>query len=193
MLSMAFLDYTDIQAGVFFKMDGVVYETIESTFSKKSRQKGSNQARIKNLLTGAVVSKTLHASDKPEKVYIEKVGYTFVYARGDEVVVHPEDNPSGRVMLLLGSLYNIDLIPSSTPVTALMIDGTIITLQLPLKVDLTVIEAPPSIRGNTTQGGTKKVTVETGASVTTPLFIEAGDCIRVNTATGIYTERVSKK
>ena len=190
---MALLDYTDIQTGVFFKLNGIVYETLESTYSKKSRQKGANQIRIKNLVTGAVVSKALRASDKPEEVLIEKAAYVFVYVRGDEVVVHPEGSPSERVTLPFGSLHNINLIPSGTKVTALMIDGDIAALQLPLKIDLAVKEAPPSIRGNTTQGGTKKVVVETGASVTTPLFIEVGDCIRVHITTGEYTERVSKK
>ena len=190
---MVSLDYTDIQTGVFFKLDGVVYETLESTYSKKSRQKGANQVRAKNLVTGAVVSKALRASDKPEEVFIEKAAYVFVYARGDEVVVHPEGSPSERTTLPFGSLHNINFIPSDTKVTALIIDDDIIALQLPLKIDLTVKEAPPSIRGNTTQGGTKKVIVETGASVITPLFIEVGDRIRIHTGTGEYTERVSKK
>lgn len=193
MVFMAFLDYTDLQAGMFFKIDGVIYETIESTFSKKSRQQGSNQVRAKNLRTGAVVSKTLRASDKPEEVFIEKANYVFVYARGDEVVVHPEGAPSERVMLPLGSSCGMNLIPSNTTVTALIVDGEVVSLQLPIKVDLVVKEAPPSIRGNTTQGGTKKVVVETGIFITTPLFIETGDCIRINTGTGEYVERVSKK
>lgn len=190
---MAGIDYTDVQSSVFFKMDGVVYETIEATFSKKHRQKGSNQVRIKNLRTGAVLSKTLHSSDKLEDVSVKKETYTFVYARNHEAVIHPERKPSDRISMPIGSLNSAHLIPSGTPVTALIIDEEIVALQPPLKVDLTVKEAPPSIRGNTTQGGTKKVTVETGATITTPLFIEADDCIRVNTITGEYTERVSKK
>ena len=190
---MAFLDYTDVQSGVFFKMDGIMYETLEATFSKKHRQKGSNQVRIKNLCTGAVLSKTLHSSDKLEDVFTEKETYVFVYARGDEVVVYPASKPSERATLPSALLSGSDLLPSGTEVTALIADGEIITLQAPLKVDLIVTEAPPSIRGNTTQGGTKKVVVETGAVITTPLFIETGDCIRVNTTTESYTERVSKK
>ena len=189
---MAFLDYTDIQAGIFFKMDGIIYETLEATFSKKHRQKGSNQVRIRNLRTGAVLSKTLHGSDKLEDVSTEKETYVFVYTRGDEVVVHPADKPSERITLPTGLLGGVHLIPSDTEVTALVADGEIIALRAPLKVDLLVKEAPPSIRGNTTQGGTKKVVVETGATITTPLFVETGDCIRVNTTTGEYTERVSK-
>lgn len=190
---MASLDYTDIQTGTYFKMDGVTYESLAATFSKKSRQKGSNQVRMKNLKTGATTTKTLHASDKLEQADLEKKEYVFVYARNNEAVIHPEGSPSERITIPAGAIENVHLVPAGTPVTALEESGIIITLQLPIKVDLTVTEAPPSIRGNTTQGGTKKVVVETGATVTTPLFIETGDCIRINTATGEYTERVSKK
>ena len=189
---MTSLDYTDIQAGVFFKMNGTIYETIESTFSKKSRQKGSNQARIKNLLNGSVTTKTLHASDKMERVSLEKEPYVFVYARGNEAVLHPENKPAERITIPTDAIENIHLLPSGTKVTALQENDAIITLQLPIKVDLVVKDAPPTIRGNTTQGGNKKVTVETGATINTPLFIETGDCIRVNTTTGEYVERATK-
>ena len=71
-------------------------------------------------------------------------------------------------------------------------EGTIINIAIPIKVDLEVKEAPPSIRGDTSQGGKKTVVLESGAEVSTPLFIEAGDIIRVNTETGDYVERVTK-
>ena len=189
---MATLDYTDIQPGTYFKMNGTIYETVESTFSKKSRQKGANQVRIKSLRTGAVTAKTLHASDKFEAVFLTKENYIFVYLRNEEAVIHPEDKPSERITISATPTDGIHLIPSGTKVTALKEDDDIITLQLPIKVDLTVTEAPPSIRGNTAQGGNKKVTVETGAIIDTPLFIETGDRIRINTTTGEYVERVEK-
>lgn len=190
---MTLLDYTDIQPRVFFRTDGSVYEVLESTFSKKSRQKGSNRVRIKNLITGAVVSKTLRPSDVFEQVFLSKERYVFVYVRNDDLVVHPEGNPSDRITLPLGSLSGIHLIPSGTVVTALLDGSTIVTLRLPIKVEVLVSDSPPSIRGNTTQGGSKQVTVETGATVVVPLFIETGDRIRVNTTTGEYVERVSKQ
>ncbi len=68
----------------------------------------------------------------------------------------------------------------------------VINVVLPIKVDMSVIEAPPSIRGNTAQGGTKNVTVETGALIKTPLFINKGDVIRINTQKGEYVERIKK-
>ena len=189
---MANLDYTDIRSGVFFKMDGVVYETIEATFSKKSRQKGSNQVRIKNLTTGSVTSKTLHASDKLEDADIEKENFIFIYLKGNQAVVHKEGSPSERREILSNTIAGISLLPTNTPVSALVENGEVLTIKPPIKVNLTVKEAPPNIRGNTAQGGNKHVIVETGATISAPLFIETGDIIQVNTQTGEYTERVQK-
>ena len=187
---MTALSYTDIQQGVFFRMDGAVYETVDAVFSKKSRQKGSNQVRIKNIATGAVTTKTFHTSDVLEDVTVEKEEYVFVYARNDEIIIHPVDKPSERTSIPSSSFPNSILIPSGTTVTALVENNEILTVRAPIKVDVLVKEAPPDVRGNTAQGGTKRVVTETGASIATPLFIKTGDCIRINTETGEYTERV---
>jgi elongation factor P len=72
-------------------------------------------------------------------------------------------------------------------------EDRIIDIRLPIKVDLAVKEAAPAVRGNTVQGGSKQVVLETGATINTPMFINEGDLIRVNTETGEYTERVDKK
>jgi elongation factor P len=74
-------------------------------------------------------------------------------------------------------------------VTILLFEGNPVAVELPAKVDLKVTEAPPAVRGNTVQGGNKVVTVETGATVNTPMFVETGDVIRINTQSGEYVER----
>ena len=71
-------------------------------------------------------------------------------------------------------------------------EGKIININLPIKMDFKVIEAPPGIKGDTAQGGTKSIKIETGTMVNVPLFIEEGDTIRVNTQTGLYVERAEK-
>ena len=186
---MVALSYTDIQPGVFFVMHGVVYETISSTFSKKSRQKGSNQVQIRNLATGSVVNKTFHPADTFDSVILEKKSYVFVYARNDALVIHPEDSPSERSSVPASLLLQHHLIPSGEVVTALVKDDAVLSLRPPIKVSLRVTDAPPAVRGNTAQGGSKKVLVETGASITTPLFIKEGEYVTVNTETGAYVER----
>ena len=75
-------------------------------------------------------------------------------------------------------------------VTTWLFNEKVIRIELPVKMDFKVIEAPPSIKGNTAQGGTKSVTIEGGAKINAPLFINEGDTVRVNTETGLYVERV---
>jgi elongation factor P len=77
-------------------------------------------------------------------------------------------------------------------VDALLFDGQIINISLPIKMDFAVIEAPPNIKGSTASGGNKIVKIETGAKINAPMFIEQGDVIRINTQTGEYSERIEK-
>ena len=77
-------------------------------------------------------------------------------------------------------------------IEALLFEDEVLTIRIPIKVELEVTEAPPAVRGNTAQGGSKLVTLKSGASVTTPLFINEGDVLRINTETGEYVERVDK-
>ena len=78
-------------------------------------------------------------------------------------------------------------------IDALVFDEKIIALKIPIKVELLVKEAPPAVRGNTAQGGTKQIILETGAAVNAPLFVNEGDIVRVNTEVASYVERVDKK
>jgi elongation factor P len=78
-------------------------------------------------------------------------------------------------------------------VVTFVFDGKVIKVQIPIKMEFEVIEAPPAIKGNTAQGGSKQVVIEGGATVTAPLFINQGDIIRVNTETGEYVERLEKR
>ena len=75
----------------------------------------------------------------------------------------------------------------------MLFDEKVISVRLPVKVDLLVKEAPPAVRGNTVSGGSNNVTLETGATINVPMFIHEGDMIRINTETGMYAERVEKK
>ncbi len=88
---------------------------------------------------------------------------------------------------VLGNLVNFLI--DGAEATILNFNGSPINIELPIKMDFKVVEAPPAIRGNTADGGSKQVTIETGIKVNTPLFIKEGDVIRINTETGEYVER----
>ena len=104
---------------------------------------------------------------------------------------HEEGNPKNRFSLtaeMLGA--QTQFLKPNTLITTFVFRDKVIKVALPVKMDFEVIEAPPSIKGNTAQGGDKVVTIEGGAKVSVPLFINEGEMIRINTQTGQYVERV---
>ncbi len=188
------LNYNDITVRKYIILDNEPYEVISSRTTKKSRQKASNQAKLKSLITGKVVEKAFHQSDSVEEAEIDRKKVIYLYTNKDEVWFHPEGVPKDRFTLDEDSLGDVlKFLKENTTVDALTFGGKVIGITLPTKMDFVVKEAPPSIRGNTSQGGNKPVVLETSAIVVTPLFINEGDVIKINTETGEYVERVTKK
>lgn len=187
------LSYTDLKKGVLFVLDGEPYEVLDSHFLRMQQRKAVMQTKIRNLITGKIVDRNWQASDEFEEAEVEKKPAIFIYCQRGEFWFHEEGNPRNRFALkeeFLGETAKF--LKPNTKVTAVIFSGRVIKIYLPVKMDFKVIEAPPSIKGNTAQGGTKMVTIEGGAKISAPLFIEAGDIIRINTETGEYVERVEK-
>lgn len=186
------LSYTDIAPKKVVVLDGEPYEvTHTSGVVKKQRQKPHNTAKMKNLRTGATVEKTFSQSDKIIEAELEsrKMKYLFTN-RGESWISDPE-NPKERTSLSESlTAGQLPYIRENDLVETLLFNGDILGVRIPIKVELKVTEAPPNIKGNTSAGGNKVVTLETGLTVTTPLFVETGDIIRVNTETGEYSERI---
>ena len=187
------LSHTDLKNGVLIIVDGQPYEVLEANFIKKAQRRPTVKTKIKNLITGNTVTESAHPSDSYEDAEVERLNAIFIYERGGEYWFHETKDKSRRFSLsadVLGDQKGF--LKTNTEVLAQTFNGNVISVELPPKIDVKVTEAPPSIRGNTSQGGNKVVTIETGAKVATPLFIEAGDIIRVNTQTGEYVERIEK-
>ena len=185
------LSYTEIKPGKVIELDGDPYEIVwTSGVVKKQRQKPHNTAKMKNLKSGATVEKVFTQADKIEEAELETRQIKYIFNKGEEYWFNDPNNPSDRFFLPAELVAEkIKYIRANDIVDALTFDDEILTIKLPIKVELEVTEAPPNIKGNTAQGGTKLCTTETGAKVTTPLFIEVGDKIVVNTETGDYIER----
>ena len=114
-----------------------------------------------------------------------------VYHRNGEWFFHELNNPSNRFQLsdeMVGDSGKYLI--ANTEVEIRWFDEEPIQVKIPVKVELKVTEAPPNTRGNTAQGGNKVVTLETGATLTVPMFVEAGDVVRINTESGDYVERI---
>jgi elongation factor P len=187
------ISYTELKKGVIIMLNGEPYEVVDTSFVRMQQRKAIVQSKLKSLKTGKVIDRSWQASEAIEEADFEKKEIMFLYAhRGEHWFQESEDQKSRKMVPedIVGDASKF--LKPRTSVTAYMLDGEIIKITIPIKMELEVTEAPPAVKGNTAQGGDKVVTVETGAKITVPLFINQGDIIRVNTELGTYVERVEK-
>jgi elongation factor P len=190
---MAKLQYNEILQKRTVIMDDDPYVVLSSYIAKKDRQKASNNVKMKNLRTGGVVDRTFHMADVLEEANIEKRDVKFLYEnRGEYFFCDPNDPRNrfsfGEDIVGEGAQY----MKANSIVEALVFDDAIMSISVPVKVELKVKEAAPAVKGNTSSGATKEVVLETGATIQVPMFINEGDIISVNTESGLYAERVEK-
>ncbi|MCP6720358.1 MAG: elongation factor P [Patescibacteria group bacterium] len=187
------LSYNELKVGILFTKDDSPYEVLEYTYMRMQQRKPVAQLKIKNLITGKVLNYTAHQNKSFKEADIEVNPVQFIYHHNNEYWFHEAGKPQNRFSLKDDVLGNaVKYLKPNAEIKAFKFNGKIINVELPIKVDLKVTEAPPTIRGATAAGGTKAVILETGAKVNAPLFINEGDVVRVNTKTGEYAERVEK-
>lgn len=191
---MAILAYNEATPRKFILVDGEPYEVLTSHVFRKQQRKPVNQTKLRNLKSGKVTEKSFHQSETIEEADLVKKKSVFIYRAKGEAWFHDEGNPGTRYSIpenVLGEGGRF--LKEKTVVDALVFEDEVIGATLPIKVELMVKEAAPAVRGNTAQGASKQVVLETGATIMTPLFINEGDILRINTETGDYVERVEKK
>lgn len=185
--------YNELRPGMIFLRDGEPFVVLTSEFLRMQQRKPVVRLKVKHLVTGKVVEFSAQPSDVFEEAEILRRPVVFVYESRGEFWFHETGDKSKRFSLsgdILGSKGAF--LKPNTGVQAVVFDGKIVSVELPVKMDFKVAEAPPSIKGNTAQGGNKTVVLETGIKVQAPLFINADDVVRVNTETGEYVERITK-
>jgi len=161
------------------------------TQHKRTAQRGAVvRTKFRNVKTGAVLETNLDPDSLYEEAYIDKKPMSFLYAEQD--TYHFMDQSSYEQFQLPKSILgeNIDLLKENTDVLVDFYQNNPIGVELPIKVDLKVTYTEPGLKGDTARGGTKPATVETGASVKVPLFVETGDVIRIDTRDREYEGRV---
>jgi elongation factor P len=187
------LKYTDLKKGVIFLLENDPWVVLESTLVKLQRQKPILKAKIKNLKTGAIVTKSFTQADEFEEAELKTKKIKFIYSHRGKYVFSEINDPSKRIELQEEVVDDVKkYLKQNAEVEAVLIDKKIVEIRLPIKMEFEVIECPPSFKGNTATGGTKVATIETGAKINVPMFIEVGDIIRVNTQEDRYVERVRK-
>lgn len=184
-------EITDLKPGRAIQIDGEPYIVVDSQFGRKSQSKANMQCKLRNLKTGAVISKNFQGSEKIEPadvgyrkcqyLYNDGENYTFMDLQSYDQFTFTKD------MLGDTALYLVD----GGEVDALVFDERPIGIQLKATVELKVIETIPGVKGDTATGGNKPAKLESGLTVNVPLFINEGDTVKVNTETGMYMTRVS--
>lgn len=196
---MALLEYSDIRPRKYIIYNEEPYEVVDSHVARTQQRKPQNQTKLRNLLNGRVIPVSFHAAEKVEEAEINKRASKFLYkdARKGSLWFCDPKNPSDRYEInaeVIGD--KVKFLKDNTEVNVNVFEyddeETIIGVDLPVKMDFLITSAPPAIKGNTASGGNKFVTIETGAQIAVPLFIEAGEVIRINTDTSEYVERVQK-
>lgn len=183
------LNISEIKAGKNIVLDGAPYAVLYHEHSKTGRAGAVLRTKLKNLATGAVLEKTFQGADQISEADITKSKAQFLYKEGAGYAFM--DNSSfEQFSLPVEALGNaVDYLIEGTEISVLNFEGNPINIELPIKMKLRVTEAPPGIRGNTVSTGGKVVTLETGLKISTPLFVNAGDEIIVNTEKGEYVSR----
>lgn len=187
------LSMNDLQNGSLIMIDGDPYEVTEIKHLHMGRGGSSSQAKIKNLRTGQVLSRNYKPADQFEEANLEKKNITYLYGHRGEFFFNDAKNPKVRFSIPEANLSDIiKWLKPDIEIEGWYADGKIISLKLPIKMEFKVKEAPPGLKGDTAQGGTKTIMLENGTEIQAPLFINEGDTIRVNTQSGEYAERAEK-
>jgi elongation factor P len=157
------------------------------------QRKPVNQTKLRHLVSGKVTEISFHQNESVQEADIGKMQATYLYTNRDESWFAEEGNAKNRFSFPEDSVHDkVQWLAQNSVVEVMTYEDKPMTIKIPVKVELEVKEAPPSTKGNTATGGNKIVTLSTGAKVDVPLFINAGDIVRINTDTGSYTERVEK-
>lgn len=190
---MSMLEYNEIVERKYIVLDGQPYEVITSHVFRKQQRKPVNATKLKNLITGKVTEYSFHVSEKVEEAEIDSREIKYLYENKGTYWFCIPTEPSNRFSFTADQMgMAIKLLKPNTVISQLMFGDKTTGFKFPPMVELKVTEAPPNIKGDSAVGGNKVITVETGANINAPLFVNVGDVIRINTETGEYRERVGK-
>lgn len=183
------LGITDLKTGVKFIYNGEPHEVMSYQHSKTARAGAVMRTKLKNMITGSVIDKTFRGNEKFDEANVVREKGQFLYA---------DQGKYNFMNMTSYDQYEIDsqiigdraqFLKEGMDVDVVKYEGRAIGVDLPIKVAYEIVETQPGVKGDTAQGGSKPAKIETGASITVPLFINQGDKIVVDTRDGSYVER----
>jgi elongation factor P len=181
----------DFKNGLVLQIDGVLWQIVEFQHVKPGKGPAFVRTKLKNVLTGKVVDKTYNAGVKVETATVDRRDTTYLYRDGNDFVFMDsqdyEQHPLSET--LVGGAANFLL--EGLPVQVAFHDGAPLYLELPVTIELIVASTEPGLQGDRSSAGTKPATLETGAEIQVPLFINTGDKLKVDSRDGSYLGRVN--
>jgi elongation factor P len=184
------IDVNDLRKGVIFEFDGNLYRVLEYTHHKPGRGNAIIRIKMRNIRTGSTIEKTFNSGDRVQDIRLDYHNVQYLYNDGD--MYYFMDAETFEQPAVPSSLIgdSAGFLKEGMEVKLTFYQTEALDIELPTSVDLKVVKAEAAVRGDTATGVTKKVVVETGASVDVPMFVKEGDVIRVDTRTGSYVTRV---
>ncbi len=190
---MAVLSYNEILKGSVIDHNNEPYEVLSSHIFRMQMRKPVNQTKLRHLVSGKVIEISFHQNETVTEADIDKMQATYLYTNRGESWFAQVGNAKNRFSFPDNVVHDkVQWLAPNSIVEVLTYEEKPMMIKIPVKVELEVKDAPPSVKGNTVSGGTKLVLLSTGAKVDVPLFINVGDIVRINTDTGLYAERVTK-
>ncbi len=181
---------TDFRGGVRLLVDGEPYYIVEFQHVKPGKGGAFVRTKLKSYLSGNVLDRTFRSGERFEEPDLEEREMQFLYATGDEYTFMDTETYEQLTFEKQQLGDNADLLKENMNVKILIYELRPIDVELPIFIELKVVDAEPGVRGDTASGGTKPAVVETGATIKVPLYLEVGTVIKIDTRTRAYVERV---
>ncbi len=181
---------TDFRGGVRLMVDGEPFYIVEFQHVKPGKGGAFVRTKLKSYISGNVLDRTFRSGERFDEPDLEEREMQFLYATGDDYTFMDTDNYEQLTFAKKSLGENADLLKENMNAKILIYEHRPIAVELPIFIELKVVDAEPGVRGDTASGGTKPAIVETGATIKVPLYLEVGTVIKIDTRTRAYVERV---
>lgn len=183
------INVNEFKPGITFQDEGDIFVVLEAQHSKQGRGQANVKAKVKNLRTGSTTIKSFTGGDRVKPAHIDKRKMNYLYNDGENIVLMDNETYEQVEIPLKNVEWELNFLKEGSEVQIRVFESEVLDVELPINVELRVSEAPDAVKGNTTTNPQKKVVLETGFELETPMFVKENDVIIVSTETGKYVGR----
>ena len=186
------VDTSDFHAGMKIKWQDDIWESLDCQHHKMGRGGAIIKTKVRNLVSGSIVENSFRSGERFERIIFDEKPAQYLYQDGDSYIFMDMESYD-QLYIPKETLGNaVHYLTDNLEVALEMFEGRIMALSLPKSVELQVVETDPGFKGDTVSGGGKPATLETGLTITVPMFVNVGERVVVDTRTGTYLERAKK-